>query len=220
MLEHFISLPDPDEPARGEALCRQCAQEGGSCCRTDPDLTHLSFPLSLPEWRRITPYARLATLAVPADKDAFAVEEAAVNPDPLDSPPAAAPPPDGDRICAEEENVPDFVISMHTLFPGQKKRVDFLFPAGGRHMTLRTRADGSCVFLGSYGCRLPRNVRPWYCLLFPAWVAKGSLTLFSSADCLIARKARGPAHGVALLQSTAGAVRAHHARLCEDWSLE
>lgn len=220
MLEHFISLPDPDEPARGEALCRLCAQEGGSCCRTDPDLTHLSFPLSIPEWRRLTPYIRLATLAVPADVEAFALEEAALNPDPLDSDNAAAPPPGGGRICAEEDNLPEFILSMHTLFPGQRKRVDLLFPANGRHMTLRTRADGSCVFLGSCGCRLPRGVRPWYCLLFPAWIAGDSLTLFSSPDCLISRKARGPAHGIALLQSTAGAVRKYHARLRKDWDLE
>lgn len=215
MLEHFISLPDPDEPARGEALCRQCALEGGSCCRTDPELTHLSFPLSVPEWRRLAPYARLAA---PAEEEVFFPDGEASDPPPPDD--AATPPPGGDAVCSMEDNSPDFIASMHALFPGRKKRVDILFPAGGRHMTLRTRHDGSCVFLGIYGCRLPRNARPWYCLLFPAWVTKDSLTLFSSPDCLISRKAHGPAHGIALLQSTARAVREYHATLRKDWRLE
>ena len=219
MLEHFISPPDPDEPARGENLCRLCALKGGGCCCTDPALTHLSFPLSLPEWRRIAPYSRLATSAVPADAGAFALEETGLDPDPLEPELFAAPPPGGDRVCALEDNRSDFIVSMHRLFPGQKNRVDILFPAGGRHLTLRTRVDGSCAFLGSYGCRLPRGVRPWYCLVFPAWVIKGSLTLFSSADCLVFQKAQGPAHAIALLQSTARTVREHHARLCKDWGL-
>ena len=220
ILSNFINLPEPDEPARGEELCRLCALDGGSCCRTEPELTYLSFPLSLPEWRRIAPYARLATTAVPADAEAFAREEAETNPDPLAPETTDAPPPGGDAVCDVEENRPDFITSMHSLFRGWKKRVDALFPPNGRHLTLRTRADGSCAFLGSYGCRLPRDVRPWYCLLFPAWIAGDSLTLFSSADCLIARKARGPAHGLALLRSTAEAVRTCHARLRKDWGLE
>ncbi len=219
LLKNFISIPDPDEPAQGEALCRLCAEEGGSCCRTDPELTYLSFPLSLPEWQRLAPYSRLATLCVPADTEAFAWEEARVNHEPLPLN-NDAPPPGGDKACAEEENHADFITSMHALFKGQRKLVNALFPPEGQHLALRTRADGSCVFLGSYGCRLPRSVRPWYCLLYPAWIMGSSLTLFSSPDCLISRKARGPAHGIALLQSSAEAVRAHHARLRKDWGLD
>ena len=219
-LENFISAPDPDEPARGEDLCRLCARQSGSCCRTDPELTHLSFPLSPPEWRRLAPYARLATQCPQDDAEGFAWEEARVTYEPLPPETGAAPPPGGDKVCAEEENRADFIVSMHALFKGQRKLVDALFPEEGLHLTLRTRADGSCVFLGSCGCRLPRDVRPWYCLLFPAWVMGSSLTLFSSPDCLISRKARGPAHGIALLQSSAETVRAHHARLRKDWGLD
>ena len=220
ILEHFITSPDPDGPAKGEALCLLCAQKYGGCCRTEPELTHLCFPLSAPEWRRIAPYARLATLAAPADRKAFAWEEARVSTTPLPVDDAAMPPPGGDRVCAEEDNRPDFISSMHALFAGQKRRVNELFPENGRHRALRTRADGSCVFLGSCGCRLPRDVRPWYCLLFPAWIKGSSLTLFSSPDCLIAQKARGPAHGIALLQSSPEVAREQYARLRKDWGLE
>lgn len=220
MLENFISLPDPDGPASGEALCRRCASECGGCCRTELELAHLSFPLSIPEWRRTAPYSRLATSSSLDDREAFAWEEARVNSEPLPPGDFPMPPPGGDKVCAEEENRPDFIASMHSLFKGRKKRINELFPSEGTHMAMRIRADGSCVFLGSSGCRLPRSARPWYCLLFPAWVMGETLILFSSPDCLISRKARGPVHGIALLRSDPATVRELHARLREDWGLD
>ena len=218
VLENFGHRPDCDGPT-GELLCGLCAEKGTSCCRTDPTLAYLSFPLSLPEWSRLVPYSRLATLAVPADKEAFAREEAELNPAPLPTSDAVEPPSGGDRVCAEEENRPDFIASMRALFAEEKKRINSLFPENGHHRTLRIRDDGSCVFLGSDGCRLPRSVRPWYCLLFPAWVIGKRLTLFLSPDCLISRKARGPAHGIALLRSSDEIVRAQYAGLRKDWGL-
>ena len=227
MTEHFATPPSIPTPT-GEALCRLCAESGGTCCTTDPDLTYLSFPLSTPEWRRLLPYAALATPTPPGDAERFTKEEAAAD--------AAAPhetrasyeprpdrdaalPEEGDAIAAPEPNHADFLTSMRFLFPGQRERVEALFPADGRHYSLRTRTDGSCVFLGSTGCRLPRSVRPWYCLLFPAWVSDGSLTLFLSPDCLISQKAKGPAHGIGLLEQRPARVRELHALLCRDWGL-
>ena len=220
MLEHLISLPIVDEPATGEELCLRCAMKGGSCCVTDPKLTYLSFPLSLPEWRRLAPYSRLATRAVPANKESFAQEERNIVAEPFTHALPAAPLPEGDAVCSSEENRPDFILAMHSLFAGEKKKMQNLFPAESSHLSLRTRVDGSCVFLGSEGCRLPREVRPWYYLLFPAWIVRGSLTLFVSSDCLVARKARNPAHGIALLQSTVEIVRTQHATLRRDWGFD
>ncbi|MDR2488047.1 MAG: hypothetical protein LBD42_00845 [Desulfovibrio sp.] len=220
ILDNFIPAPALDAPAQGDALCRLCAEDKGGCCRTDPQRTYLSFPLSLPEWRRLVPYRHLATVSPPADTESFAREEERISPESAPLQDMAAPPPGGDALCAEEENRPDFISSMCALFTGQKKRIMTLFPVNGRHLSLRTRSDGSCAFLGSSGCRLPRSARPWYCLLFPAWLIGGSLTLFSSTDCLIFQKAYGPAHGIALLRSTSATVRMQHSALRKDWGLE
>lgn len=230
MTEHFAMPPSVPSPT-GEALCRLCADSGATCCTTDPDLTYLSFPLSRPEWRRLLPYAALATLAPPQDEANFAQEEAAARtteamrgaleslPQPVAAGGGKNPPPEGDAVAAPEPNHPDFVTSMRFLFPGQRELVASLFPSNGTHYALRTRSNGSCVFLGSSGCRLPRNVRPWYCLLFPAWVSDGSLTLFLSTDCLISQKAKGPAHGIELLNQRPARIRELHTLLCLDWGL-
>lgn len=220
ILEHFITLPGGECEVSGEALCRQCAQKGKSCCRTEPELAYLSFPLSLPEWKRLVPYSHLATSVPMDDKTSFAREEASLITEALPAPEADTPAPGGDIVCSEEANRPDFIISMQTLFASEKGRVKSLFPENGFHRTLRTRTDGSCVFLGSQGCRLPRSARPWYCLLFPVWVIRKTLTLFTSADCLIAGAARSPAHGILLLQTTVAAVHAQHASLRKDWGFD
>lgn len=221
--EQFITRPQGPSPT-GEALCRLCSEESGGCCRTDPALSHLSFPLSLPEWRRLAPYSALAALPAPKDGEAVAPEEEAAVRAALAAaqgpgPETAGPGPDGDALCAPEPNAPDFLASMHALFPGKKRRIDELFPVGGRHFALRLRPDGACVFLGREGCRLPRPARPWYCLIFPAWLMDGGLTLFLSDACLIAQKARGPAHGLGLLEENPAHIRELHARLRTDWGL-
>ena len=226
-LEHFVTPPEREQ-LTGEALCFACAQSGTCCCRTDPDLTYLSFPLSLPEWRRLLPYAALATMAVPENAEAYARENAvarsAANGIRVSSEQAgmeaAVWPAGGDNICAPEPNEPDFVASMRALFPTEKSVVQAMFPLEGRHFSLRTRPDGSCVFLGEEGCRLPRTARPWYCLLFPAWLVEDSLTLFLSGDCLISRRAQGPAHGVRLLNQHPAGIRKLYAALRHDWGLE
>ena len=126
---------------------------------------------------------------------------------------------EGDRVCAAEPNEPDFIASMRALFPDEKERIEALFPSGGLHYSLRTRRDGSCVFLGKNGCRLPRPARPWYCLLFPAWVIEDSLSLFMSEYCLISQKAHNPAHGVSLLRQRPSRIREFHLALRRDWGL-
>ncbi len=245
---NFVSPPECPLP-RGEDLCRLCAQGGGCCCGTDPAVAHLCFPLSPPEWRRLLPYAHLATQTPFSRKKAFAAEEKrlrfdlaphpetaefstreepgqnsadgrkSANADPSSNPSFLTPPAGGDAVCVEEDNSPGFTAAMRRLFPGGGKRVGELFPEGGRHLRLRTRADGSCVFWGSEGCRLPRRARPWYCLLFPGWVQGTSVTLFTSEGCLISGRAAGPAHGLALMNVGAEDIRALHARLCRDWGL-
>ncbi|MDL2316708.1 hypothetical protein LJC59_06470 [Desulfovibrio sp. OttesenSCG-928-A18] len=214
---------------KGERLCRLCSEAGPGCCRTDPALTHLCFPLSAPEWRRILPYAALATEAPEAQRDLFLREEAALAA--FKEPPCAPgaeqdpaekllPPAQGDAVCAPEDNTPDFIDSMRALFPGKKSRIEELFPLGQRHHALRTRRDGSCAFLSTSGCRLPRRVRPWYCLIFPAWILRGSLALFLPPDCFIGQRAGDPVQGLALMESSAQQIKEYFSALCRDWGLK
>lgn len=205
-----------DDGLLGGEICALCAIEGDCCCATDRSLGHLSFPLSAPEWRRILPFSDLATEKMP-EKDAVIHVHC---PDDFSPDLDAAPPKGGDAVCEPWPNSPDFLASMRSLFPGEKNRIDTLFPKKARHFSLRLRKDGSCVFLGPQGCRLPRAVRPWYCLIFPAWVTRGEFTLFVSEGCLIAQRAANPMHGMRLMRETPDNVRQLHAALRRDWGLD
>jgi Fe-S-cluster containining protein len=43
----------------------------------------------------------------------------------------------------------------------------YVFRPDGSRRVLKRRDDGDCLFLGSFGCVLPLNVRPFVCRLFP-----------------------------------------------------
>jgi Fe-S-cluster containining protein len=109
---------------------------------------------------------------------------------------------------------------MRSLFPGDKTRIDELFPADGKHWSLRLRPDGACVFLDGDGCRLPRVARPGYCLLFPVWIVGGALTLFVSQECLLARKAGSPARCAGLMGADRAGLTLTYARLRREWGLD
>ncbi|MDR1685147.1 MAG: zinc/iron-chelating domain-containing protein [Desulfovibrio sp.] len=126
----------------------------------------------------------------------------------------------GETPWAARPNTPDFISAVHSLFPRDKKRIEELFPADGEHWSLRLRPDGACVFLDSDGCRLPRGARPGYCLLFPVWIVGGTLTLFASQECLIARKAGSPARCAGLMGTDRAGLSLTYARLRREWGLE
>jgi Fe-S-cluster containining protein len=195
-----------DACASDAAVCRECAEAGGCCCRAHPAATHLCFPLSEKERQRLVPYAHLATndvsfVPAPGETDQESVLLR------------------GDAVCVSENNHPDFIKAMRKLFSGSHAEIARLFPQGGSHLRLRTLSDGSCVFLGDQGCRLPRMVRPWYCLLFPAWVQGTTVTLFLQESCLVARRAEGPLHGISLMGVQANTVYSLFALLQKDWGV-
>lgn len=87
----------------------------------------------------------------------------------------------------QEPNSPPFLDIMHRLFPGEKERVEALFPHHKFHLRLATTSDGACVFLGSEGCALPQEARPYYCRLFPFWMEGERLSLLHVPGCLAQR---------------------------------
>lgn len=189
-----MAVGNEESVVRGECLCRECARSGPTCCKSDASQRHLSFPLSEEEWKRMLPYAHAA-------HDKFGVPD--IRPE----------------IRVDEPNSPEFVDAMICIFPGEDKVLKRLFPEGGRHWRLKTGPDGGCVFLGETGCILPRDVRPWYCRLFPAWMNRGAVTIFLADECLIAHKAKTPAGGLFLLKTSVNEVARLYARLRKDWGL-
>ena len=187
----------------GECLCALCAQEGNTCCQTNPAHAHLGFPLSKAEWQRLLPYANLVVASAAAEVAAHGMEH-----------------PNNDILRVQEQNEPAFTQALHQIFPLDTNKIDTLFPSDGTHFRLRTTAKGTCVLLSETGCVLPRHVRPWYCLLFPAWVVGQEFTLFTAATCLISQKAHSPEQGYALLDTNKEKVHSLYTGLRIDWGLD
>lgn len=195
---------------KGENICRRCAEEGPTCCRSAPEYSAESFPLSTAEWERLHEYIHLATPCPPAPDERKGPQDTT-------RPLPGSDLVEGDAARAAEENSPEFVDAIASIFPGEKNVVLSLFPVSGTHWRLRTGPDGACVFLGDDGCRLPRQARPWYCRIYPAWISAGGLSLFVSDTCLIAQSASTPQDGLALLGISFGDVRELYTSLRRDW---
>lgn len=120
----------------------------------------------------------------------------------------------------ESPNTKPFVDTLKRLFPRDTKKLDALFPEHGTHMRLGSREDGTCFFLTSTGCRLPREVRPWYCLLYPFWVRGSMLTMFTAMGCLVCRETMTTKEALDLLGMTNKDVRTIFGRLRLAWGLD
>lgn len=120
---------------------------------------------------------------------------------------------------AQESNSKNFVDNMRKLFPADRRAVRELFPLTKFHIRLATRPDGSCRLLGKSGCMLPVEARPYYCRLFPLWVAGGQIIVFESSRCEARKQADNAAELLALLGLTRSRVFELHGRLRLAWGL-
>ena len=114
-------------------------------------------------------------------------------------------------------NTPAFIRQLTALLPGYGVRT---FTLDTRHWRLRTTSDGACVFLGSSGCALERDMRPTYCRLFPLWVYQGRLTWFTSETCLAHRECASVPAMLQAMKTDAEEVRALFQQMCDDLGLE
>ncbi len=53
---------------------------------------------------------------------------------------------------------------------------------GNKRFKLRS-AGGMCIFLTENGCKLPVNMRPFYCRLYPFWVVNDEVILIGAPFC-------------------------------------
>lgn len=119
---------------------------------------------------------------------------------------------------ALQVNTPIFIENMLRLFPGQRRTVKELFPPGGAHYRLEVDSGGTCLFLGSEGCILPKEVRPLYCRIFPFWTDEsGRITLLEVENCLAQRENKTPGKLFKALGVTQAEVRELHSSLRIAW---
>ena len=189
---HFLGQDDP--------LCAQCSRLSGGCCITSVDDTAYCFPLAEGEIERLMPYANLAEpLGLAAEHNVSTHEKAR------------------QAVCAPEKNSAEFIKSMAYLFPRETKKITELFPESDLHYRLRLKENGACTFLGEEGCRLPREARPWYCLLFPAWFQSGELTVFISDVCLATKDVTEPLLVLEKLDIPKQSAQKIFDKLTADW---
>lgn len=90
---------------------------------------------------------------------------------------------------ALQENTEGFLVHVQRLFPDEQDFIRELFPPRKFHFRLAVDDKGACRFLGSAGCRIPQELRPYYCRLFPFWVVNGTISVFDAVSCLARREA-------------------------------
>lgn len=120
---------------------------------------------------------------------------------------------------ALQENTEAFVNGVLKLFPGEEDLVRALFPPRKEHLRLAVDATGACRFLGPQGCLVPREARPYYCLLFPFWITGNSVMIFDAPGCLARRESGGETGILRRLGMTESQVRDLHGRLRLVWGL-
>lgn len=120
---------------------------------------------------------------------------------------------------ALQENTDGFVLNVVRLFPGEGDLVRTLFPPRKFHFRLAVDEQGACRFLGSAGCRIPQELRPYYCRLFPFWVFKGQVTAFDSPTCLVRRESVNQFRMLDSLGVSAAQIRDLMGRLRLAWGL-
>jgi Fe-S-cluster containining protein len=116
-------------------------------------------------------------------------------------------------------NSKSFLDNLMRLFPNDRAHLVRLFPGHGEHLRLATHPDGRCTFLGPAGCALAREIRPYYCRLFPFWVSAGAVTAFEPRQCLASAEGRTAGKMLALLAMNRSLVLELHGRMRMAWGM-
>ena len=120
---------------------------------------------------------------------------------------------------SQTPNTELFRRGLHKLFPGERERIQSLFPESSVHRRLALASDGSCAFLGMNGCILPITDRPFYCRLYPFWFINARLFTFSSRRCLAVNRVSTTAGLCALFKTDPSALRSLYLMLRTAWGL-
>lgn len=118
-----------------------------------------------------------------------------------------------------EENTPEFLALMRTLFPDKPDVLANGYPLGGVHWRLPLSSDGSCLFLREKGCFLPRSARPWYCQLFPLWIREGYFVRMTPEACLLTHEVKRLGDVFTAIGLTKEQAKDFYKALCRDWGI-
>jgi Fe-S-cluster containining protein len=170
-------------------ICARCAAKGPTCCQ-------LAAPDS----------AESAHICFPiSENEQQRIKNCLVN---------NLPPVD---LFTNTPNSESFLAAMLTLFPAEEPVLKKLHPAQAEHARMNLNTDGSCVCLSkSSGCILSVDARPWYCRIFPFWVIKNRLLVFTSADCLAVKQKKLP-EILQVFSADKNTVFALYENLRRDW---
>lgn len=174
------------------SACLRCAAAGPTCCTVAAGNEECRFPISDMEQERIRHHLD------------------ARGPEPItgeQGPFATAP------------NSHAFIAGMKILFPGEQQRIKELFPENGTHHSLAVTPSGDCALLSDSGCTLPRGIRPLYCLLFPFWIRKERLALFTPPTCIVVCETRTVHRCMESMHMTEQDIRALYSQLRHAWGL-
>jgi Fe-S-cluster containining protein len=112
-----------------------------------------------------------------------------------------------------------FIDYACRLFPGEEEEVRRIFPEDKEHFRLAVDSMGACRFLGPLGCEIPQEARPYYCRLFPFWMAGRTVTHFDTPTCLARREGGTLVRILDILDTNKATVKDLYGRLRLVWGL-
>ncbi|WP_457572619.1 YkgJ family cysteine cluster protein [Desulfovulcanus sp.] len=94
----------------------------------------------------------------------------------------------------QEKNSRNFIQKLISLLPEYRQRIIQIFPPHNIHYRLKTKDNGKCIFLTDNGCLLQKDIKPFYCQIYPFWIYNQKITYFENKYCLAQKKTKKIGH--------------------------
>jgi len=113
-------------------------------------------------------------------------------------------------------NTDQFIAQIKELFPDRSDSVKENFTKKTHHYELKT-VNNSCIFLNDSGCRLPTEVRPFFCRIYPFWFLNGEPMIFQDSQCLALISHRNIPEVLLCLGTNPDELVDLHQQMCHAW---
>jgi len=122
-----------------------------------------------------------------------------------------------ENLFTYETNTVEFIKYAGSLFPDYPDEVVRCFPLNGKHRSLHIDCFGRCRFLSGNGCILPSAIRPGICRIYPFWIIRGDLKLFTNDRCLAQQEASDIPGQLLLFQMSENDVKKIYEDIIHAW---